>query len=273
MANGLRGGYYLNFERERGIFTPRDRRFLAGMLDEELTENSKRQKRYQLRQRMIHAVQDLAYLSLMDTNDLLGVANELIERMRAEDPLEEPAPPEVERVSRGAEEIIALYARTLHMSVFTSMIRRELGTVAALQHYEETGQFGVFDVTVDVELEEEMPVSELLEVPTDELQQVGQYYGWYEVISEADPYARLENIPDIVRTVVAVTEELTEEDGEPVKERYPDEEKVVEVVAEREGVSESEAIEAVIDALESGRCYLPSEGKLRAVSSTPPERL
>ena len=38
MANGLRGGYYLNFERERGIFTPRDRRFLAGMLDEELTD-------------------------------------------------------------------------------------------------------------------------------------------------------------------------------------------------------------------------------------------
>lgn len=59
-------------DRDRGILTKRDRRFLRGELEEELTDNEFNQKRYQIRQRFRNAMYDFHILykslSLQDVN-------------------------------------------------------------------------------------------------------------------------------------------------------------------------------------------------------------
>lgn len=57
-----RGISPLEYDRVRGILNKHARQFLAGELDEELMHNQIRQKRYRLRQRVFHALQDLVYL-------------------------------------------------------------------------------------------------------------------------------------------------------------------------------------------------------------------
>lgn len=49
-------------DRDRGILTKRDRRFLRGDLSEELTDNEVYQKRYQIRQRFRNAMYDFHIL-------------------------------------------------------------------------------------------------------------------------------------------------------------------------------------------------------------------
>lgn len=49
-------------DRERGILTKRDRRFLRGDLDEDLSDNDRYQKRYQIRQRVRNAMFDFHIL-------------------------------------------------------------------------------------------------------------------------------------------------------------------------------------------------------------------
>ncbi|MDB2241846.1 hypothetical protein [Halorubrum ezzemoulense] len=49
-------------DRDRGILTKRDRRFLRGDLEEELTDNEVNQKRYQIRQRFRNAMYDFHIL-------------------------------------------------------------------------------------------------------------------------------------------------------------------------------------------------------------------
>lgn len=45
-------------ERDRGILTERDREYLLGEIDDELSENAEYQKRYQIRQRIRNAMLD-----------------------------------------------------------------------------------------------------------------------------------------------------------------------------------------------------------------------
>ena len=49
-------------DRDRGILTKRDRRFLRGDLDDELNDNQRYQKRYQIRQRIRNAMFDFQIL-------------------------------------------------------------------------------------------------------------------------------------------------------------------------------------------------------------------
>lgn len=63
-------------ERDRGILTERDREYLLGELDDELSENAEYQKRYQIRQRIQNAMFDFwlisRQLSPKDTGLLWG---------------------------------------------------------------------------------------------------------------------------------------------------------------------------------------------------------
>lgn len=47
-----------HIQRDRGILTEHDRRYLLDTLDEELSENAEYQKRYQIRKRIENAIQD-----------------------------------------------------------------------------------------------------------------------------------------------------------------------------------------------------------------------
>ena len=50
-------------ERDRGILTEHDRRYLLGEFEGELSENAEYQKRYQIRQRIRNAIIDFQIIS------------------------------------------------------------------------------------------------------------------------------------------------------------------------------------------------------------------
>lgn len=269
MANGSDVRRY-DFDRERGIFTPRDRRFLAGELDDELTPNEKRQKRFRLRRRVFHAIQDLAYLGVMDTDDLFRVADDIEESITPQvDPTEEQIDPErfrrIERITTAAEETLALFYHIHVSNFFGELIKRQMAIQATLDYYDETGRYGVFEPILDVELKEDMSIQELREMPLEELNQLGEYYGWREVLSshggpqpswkhEPEP----EN-PELVATVTDVIEDLAETETGATRDA------VAREVAERAEISQREATEGIQDALLSGRCYETEDGEVKAV--------
>lgn len=62
---------YEKVERDRGFLTQRDRRFLLGELDDELSDNSITQKRYQIRKRIQNAMLDFWFLNnTLSTHDI-----------------------------------------------------------------------------------------------------------------------------------------------------------------------------------------------------------
>jgi len=50
-------------ERDKGILTKRDRRFLLGELDEELSDNAKNVRRYEIRNRLENVIHDFQLLA------------------------------------------------------------------------------------------------------------------------------------------------------------------------------------------------------------------
>jgi hypothetical protein len=69
MANG-QSPWSADTGRERGIFTPRDRDFLTGEIEEELDDNETRQKRFQIRQRVVNSILDFAYFLHLRPEDV-----------------------------------------------------------------------------------------------------------------------------------------------------------------------------------------------------------
>lgn len=190
MANDL-----LDFDRDRGILTPRDRRFLAGKLDGELTDNEQRQKRYRLRQRMFHALQDLVYMEYMSTRDIGQVADLTKEAMRP--PVDEvPSDGQEEmrkraRLATGLKALMGFYREVMTPEVFRRYVELELETRAALDHYEDAGTFGMFEATIDVDQVGEMEIGKLVDwverqKERGEIDVVNEYPGWVEVLHLAD---------------------------------------------------------------------------------------
>lgn len=271
-----------DFDRPRGIFTPRDRRFLAGALDDELTDNDQRQKRYQLRQRLIHAIQDLSYLQSMRTDDLMKIVDSIEEMCgREADPSKESVAADRmqrrERIQDASAEVIALFENIHPDGFFQWMIGIQLATQAALDYYDKTGKYGVFEPKVGVERVDEMPISQLQQIPLDELNQVGEYYGWSEVLGRhgikhlgwqpdspnesSQPKIQHRNVkhPDLVEKVADVIKSLDR------SRQSTDYRTVAETLADRENITEETANEAIHDARVSQRCYVGKYGELRPV--------
>lgn len=271
MANDPRR-YPFDFDRARGIFTPRDRQFLAGEIDDELTENAQRQKRYQLRQRVANAIEDLAYLAWMDPDDISQVIRGFDEKI-APDPEEDviPLPDDVERrlvrIDRGAEAISRIYHELLFEDAFYWILERQFGIHAALSHYEETGKVGLFNVDITVELEDEMTIEELQDVERGA--PVFDYSGVGEVLDRYGPEEWRER--DLPVGQLSTDSGGLPEQLEPVADAYakvsgdespPDRGEVARAIAEAEDVSHSKAEDLIEAALLAGHCYEPEDGKL-----------
>ena len=86
--------------RDRGILTERDREYLLGRIDDELSENAEYQKRYQIRQRIRDAMFDFwlisRHLPAKDTGLLWGETDDWIYKSRRQREREE-APPYPEK--------------------------------------------------------------------------------------------------------------------------------------------------------------------------------
>jgi len=265
-----------DFGRQRGIFTERDRKFLAGLLDDELNANQKRQKRYRLRKRMFHALQDLAYLSVMSIEDLGQLTAEFESGSSPSTSDSSDADSSVSsqpfhRLSDGAYEVIGLFRELHEPEHFHRMVRRQLGKQAALDHYEETGNFGKFDVTIDVELQDELSPAELETLVEEQYHQgepvMNEYPGAIEVLDllgiEQPRFVRpeLTVLDDIegtaVETAIEVVEELANEDG------LADEREAREEIAELEGLSMEEADAVLTEGYYHGYYYSPRDWKLK----------
>lgn len=269
-----------DFDRQRGIFTSRDRRFLADELNDELDANEIRQKRYRLRQRMVHAIQDLSYLKRMDTRDLGQVIQEMQDDVGYLDETGEwqgPTDPESGRKTRrildAIEEMMAFFREFQGTENFRWMVEEELTTAAALDYYEQTGAYGRFEVSINIERKDEFDIDELVEDLSEERSRelrgfTTEYPGLWDVLDfhfeDQHPLDVLHTPPDpenpeLVRVVLDTLDELTS-DGEPA-----DRNRTERVVAEEAAITRSEAKDAIEDTLTSGLCYPPKEGKLRRV--------
>ena len=257
------------FDRERGILTPRDRRFLAGLLDDELNDNEARVKRYRLRQRMVHALIDLQYLSVMSTEDIGQIA----EKFGFPDGWtpRDGAPPDgvdTEELDRqvwrrgglevGVGQLLAFTRELLSDSQFEYMLQHHLREQAILNHYEETGRYGEYEVSFELELVGEMSIDELEEL----------VYGDYDppFIAPDTPPAATEVLdlhgverakyeprhPDLLEPIKELIRELSDGNGEA---NAPD---VIETLAEREGISQERAAVVYEDLLFAGQAYEPA---------------
>lgn len=101
-------------ERDRGILTKRDRRFLKGELDEELTDNQKYQKRYQIRKRIRNSMFDFhilySALSPRDINMLWEETDDWIYRAQRQRRRGDDSPyPRVPLLAHCWRDLIALF--------------------------------------------------------------------------------------------------------------------------------------------------------------------
>lgn len=159
------------YGRERGIFTERDRRFLAGELEEELTDNQRRQKRYRLRKRLYHAIQDLAYLEYFDTEDLGLLAGQM-SHASGEDKYQlppganrpEPDFDVADRMSSGTELLISFWREVYGGDDLRLLLSHSIHVDRALEHYQETGRYPLLNVSVDVEEYGDMSIQELRDI-------------------------------------------------------------------------------------------------------------
>jgi hypothetical protein len=101
-------------DRDRGILTKRDRKFLQGDLDKELNDNQQYQKRYQIRQRVRNAMFDFqilySALSRRDISMLWDGTDDWIYRSQAQRQRGEAPPyPEIPLLGRCWRDWIALF--------------------------------------------------------------------------------------------------------------------------------------------------------------------
>lgn len=258
-------------DRDRGILTPRDRRFLLGDLDDELDDNAKRQKRHRLRKRMFHAIQDLAYLRLMSTRDVGQVGDRLLENYTPErvaegdpDPIDLEAQRRMERLGDASDELIALIRELFHPNFFRFLVSEQLATRAALDHYDAKGEFGCYDVEITTTLKDRVSIEELASDPDS----VGREYpGWFQVldrhgVEEVDMGYDSPPVehPDLVDDAVEIMKSL--DDGEAGGVAVS---AVVERLCEDTDLTPDEAQGILREALMDGQCYEPAEGYIRAV--------
>lgn len=124
----------------------------------------------------------------MSTRDLGQVADDTEESLLIPDAADAPdaSNPSVwrrrKRLSVGLREFMTFYREVLASEEFASFIEGQLAKRAALNHYEETGKFGVFDATVTVDQTDEMDVERLNTKLHAEME---QYPGWAEVLEHA----------------------------------------------------------------------------------------
>lgn len=103
----------------------------------------------------------------MSTRDLRQVADDTEKSLLTPDAADPPdvSNPSVwrrrKRLSVGLRELMAFYREVLAPEEFASFIEGQLAKRAALDHYEETGKFGVFDATVTVGQTDEMDIERL----------------------------------------------------------------------------------------------------------------
>lgn len=64
-------------DRPQGIFAPEQRRFLLGELDEQLSPEAARQRRYRIRQRVKSVVEDFSLLPLLSEEDVDPIFNDV----------------------------------------------------------------------------------------------------------------------------------------------------------------------------------------------------
>lgn len=101
-------------ERDRGILTKRDRRYLRGDLDGELTDNEHYQKRYQIRQRFRNAMFDFHILyralSTRDIDLLWDETDYWLSQARSQRQMGEAPPyPPIPNLGRCWRDLIALF--------------------------------------------------------------------------------------------------------------------------------------------------------------------
>lgn len=282
-----------DYDRERGIFTERDRRFLAGELDEELTDNQRRQKRYRLRRRLYNAIQDLAYLQHFDTEDIGLLAGEM-SHVLGEGKYELPpgtTPPEPdvevsERLRAGTQELVAFWREIYGEDVLRYLLSESIHVDRVLEHYQETGRFALVDVNVDVETHGDISIEKLQRIvwgreplenlPTDDRAVLAPSAEVVEFAGEAGPTPPGERTddgyiakhPDLADTVAEVIDSYFED-------LYPDQAPqiydVVEQVAEQENVGFEMAHEAFVDLISRGG-YAVAAGTTVPVFDSPPER-
>jgi hypothetical protein len=193
-------------DRESGFLSPRQRRFLLGELDGELSDNATRQKRYKLRKRFLHAIQDLAYLQLLSTDDL----GQMVEQLDTEVTLGSFDPDELTdllRIEVATDQLLGFYREAYATGRFEEKLADQAELAAALDHYEETGRFGVFEASVDVDLVEEVSIEELADDPDEHLGSAG-------ALEVLDLHASVGGRPDGVNVDISVAEELGDDDGD-----------------------------------------------------------
>jgi hypothetical protein len=239
-----------DFDRERGIFTPRDRRFLAGELDDELSETARRQKRYRLRKRTYHALQDLAFLEEMETRDLFHIAegvsgSDSENYFTVTSAADEDQFREIVRTRQGLKSMISLYREMFTPSLFAALVEDQCTIRAALDHYDETGRYGQFETSLSIDLEEEMSISELLDVEIKDPDPIRP--GANAVLDQLDFSEKYALAPAVSKPILDLIDEL--DDGNGVSR-----ETVVEKVSEAEDIPLSDAYDRLDKLVSVGLC-------------------
>lgn len=89
---------------------------------------------------MFHIIQDLAYLSCFDIDDLGQLVDDLLEDMSVEEEGRIEGPHAVGRVMQGNRSIVEFYRERFDQKVFQRLLTTQLEISAALDHYEEIGR-------------------------------------------------------------------------------------------------------------------------------------
>ena len=265
MANGTDDHY--DYDRDRGIFTPRDRRFLAGEIDDELSVKAKRQKRFRLRKRVFDAIQDLAYLEELETRDLFNIAEEVSSGMTAgANPavfdVDQERYREIVRTRQAMKAVVFMFREMFPLGIVVPLIERQFEIAAALDHFDETGRYGLYDATLDIELEKEMPLFEAInEVTfrgTKETFDRDEYPGLFEVLDYSAPTAELLHLTEYAETVYEVIKERTVS----LDDHSPDRNDIIENVAGQTVLSEGEVDHTIEIMILAGFCQSDGDGNL-----------
>jgi hypothetical protein len=243
-------------DRDRGLFTKRDRKFLLGRLDDELNENERYQKRYRLRKRVLDGLQDLRYLETMETRDIAQLADEVWPEDRSEMNVEQ------RRILDSIWTVLALVREIYGGERLQSMLVQEIKRAATLDHFEETGEYGRFDVDVTVTQADAMSVPDLIREGGDWSPEPGasEVLSLYNSQYHPDdfPEVELQEQSERIGTVADIYDELNEGWG-------VGRTSMIEALQEKEDFSERDAILALEEALYSGNWYETDVGILKRI--------
>jgi hypothetical protein len=236
MANEQPGAF--DFDRERGIFTPRDRRFLAGELDDDLSDDAKRQKRYRLRKRTLHALQDLHYLGAMSKDDTHAIGTSIYEDEDAE-----------RRFTSGVREFLNYLYDLYGRGGFIDLFEFALEWQGMQNYYRETGNYAEF--TADVEVTRSDPIT-LEELAAESAER--QLTPLEKIIlgESVEAYSAYEpRHPELIAPVLDVAADLDNGLGADWGE-------VCERVMERTDADRGDVMEAMEDAVLTGQAEAPA---------------